>query len=81
MPVLTGALTGTSIGFFLTIIGLVGAVWMGTAAASLLYQLEGHDPVVLTASAVTLAIVALGAGYIPANRASRVEPMQALRYE
>jgi predicted permease len=63
------------------IIGLVGAVWMGKAAASLLYQLEGHDPVVLTVSAVTLAIVALGAGFIPANRASRVEPMQALRYE
>jgi predicted permease len=63
------------------ITGLVGAVWLGRAAASLLYQLEGYDPVVLVTASVVLAIVALGAGFIPANRASRVEPMQALRYE
>ena len=62
-------------------IGLVGAVWLGRLSASLLYQLEGHDPLVLVVASVTLAIVALGAGFIPANRASRVEPMQALRYE
>jgi predicted permease len=62
-------------------IGTVVAVWVGKTAASLLYQLEGHDPVVLAGAAVTLAVVALGAGFIPANRASRVEPMQALRYE
>jgi predicted permease len=62
-------------------IGLVGAVWAGTAAASLLYELEGYDPLVLAVASVTLGIVALGAGFIPANRASRVEPMQALRYE
>jgi predicted permease len=62
-------------------VGLVVAVWVGKTAASLLYQLEGHDPAVLVTAAVTLAVVALAAGYIPANRASRVEPMQALRYE
>jgi ABC-type lipoprotein release transport system permease subunit len=56
-------------------------VWLGTAAASLLYQLHGHDPVVLVSASLILATVALGAGFIPANRASRVEPMQALRYE
>jgi ABC-type antimicrobial peptide transport system permease subunit len=63
------------------VIGLVAAVFAGRAAKSILYQMEGHDPVVLAASAVLLALVALGAGFIPAHRASRVDPMLALRYE
>jgi ABC-type antimicrobial peptide transport system permease subunit len=63
------------------IIGIVAAIALGRGAQSLLYELKGWDPVVITASAVLLAIVALGAGFIPALRASRVDPMQALRYE
>jgi predicted permease len=62
-------------------IGLVAAVWLGHLAESLLYQLKGWDPLVLSAAAATLSVVALGAGFIPARRASLVEPMQALRYE
>jgi ABC-type antimicrobial peptide transport system permease subunit len=46
-----------------------------------LFGLKGHDPVVFVVSAFLLTLVALGAGYIPALRASRVNPMQALRYE
>ena len=59
--------------------GLAGAIGLGRLAESLLFQLKGWDPVVLGASAVMLTIVALGAGFIPAHRASQVEPMRALR--
>jgi putative ABC transport system permease protein len=63
------------------VLGLGAAVGLGRLAESLLFELKGWDPVVLSASAVVLTIVALGAGFIPAHRASQVEPMRALRYE
>ena len=62
-------------------IGLAAAIGLGKLAESLLYQLKGWDPIVLAVSAVALTLVALGAGFIPALRASQVEPMIALRYE
>ena len=61
--------------------GLAAAVGVGIVARSLLYKLNGYDPVVLVGAAVLLAAVTLGAGYIPARRASRLDPMGALRYE
>lgn len=63
------------------VIGIAGAIALGRAAQSLLFELQGHDPVVIVFSVVALAIVAFGAGFIPAMRASRIDPMQALRYE
>jgi predicted permease len=63
------------------VIGIVGAYYLGKAAESLLFELKGHDPVVMSVSVALLTIVAFAAGYIPAYRASRVHPMQALRYE
>jgi predicted permease len=62
-------------------IGIVAAIGVGRAAQSLLYGLEGLDVPVVGIVTVLLAFVAFGAGYIPAMRASRVDPMQALRYE
>jgi predicted permease len=62
-------------------IGLLAAVWAGRTAQAVLYEIEGHDPIVLAVSTILLAIVALGAGFLPAHRASKVDPMLALRYE
>jgi predicted permease len=63
------------------VIGIAGAVGLGKGAQSLLYQLEGYDPFVFATAAVLLALVSLGAGFLPALRASRIDPMTALRYE
>jgi predicted permease len=63
------------------LVGLGGALAVGKAAQSMLFQMTGGDPAVLALSAVALALVALGAGFIPAHRASRVDPMRALKYE
>jgi predicted permease len=62
-------------------IGVAVALGVGHAARSLLFGLSGSDPLVISLSVVLLALVALGAGFVPAYRASRVHPMQALRYE
>jgi predicted permease len=62
-------------------IGIAAAIGLGRAAQSLLYQLNGYDPVVIAAAAVALAMVAFLAGFLPARKASRIDPMQALRYE
>jgi predicted permease len=61
--------------------GLLAAVGVGRLAQSQLYQLAGHDPSVLVGAAGALGLVAFAAGYLPARRASRVDPMRALRYE
>jgi predicted permease len=63
------------------VIGIAGAFALGRAAKSLLYQMEGHDPVVFVVAAALLSLVALGAGLLPALRASRIDPINALRYE
>jgi predicted permease len=60
-------------------VGLVLAVVTGRLADTLLFEMSGSDPIVLIASAAALTIVALAAGVVPSIRASRVDPMQALR--
>jgi predicted permease len=62
-------------------IGVLAALAMGRGAQSLLFEMAGNDPLVIAVAVVLLTGVALGAGYFPALRASKVDPMQALRYE
>jgi ABC-type antimicrobial peptide transport system permease subunit len=61
--------------------GLVFAVLLGRAAESLLFGLSGYDPGILAAAVVVLGAVVLAAGYLPARHASKVDPLEALRYE
>ncbi|HXN51283.1 MAG TPA: ABC transporter permease [Candidatus Acidoferrum sp.] len=61
--------------------GLVLSMAAARGANSLLYGLQANDPLTLFSAAGFLAAVALAASYIPAYRASRVDPMNALRYE
>jgi predicted permease len=63
------------------VLGLASAIGLGRLAQSLLFELQGSDPIVLVAAAVSLSFVAFAAGFIPAHRASQVDPMSALRYE
>jgi putative ABC transport system permease protein len=61
--------------------GLAVALWGGRALTALLYGLSGHDPATLAISAVVLTAVALMASLIPALRAARIDPADALRHE
>ncbi|PYT68545.1 MAG: hypothetical protein DMG39_20800 [Acidobacteria bacterium] len=62
-------------------IGVVAALALTRFMAGLIYQVKTWDPTVFTAVAVLLSAVAWLAAYIPARRASRVDPVIALRYE
>jgi predicted permease len=62
-------------------LGLAGATGVGRAAEALLFGVSGYDPLVLTVAVAVLSTVVLGAGYLPARRAARLAPMEALRYD
>lgn len=62
-------------------IGIAGALALGRSAKSILYGLDGTDPVAIVFASGVLAAVSLLAGYIPARRASQVDPVQAIRTE
>jgi len=62
-------------------VGLAGAFGLGRAAESLLYGMSGRDPVVFGSAVAVLAAVVFAASWVPAWRASRIAPTQALRYE
>jgi predicted permease len=62
-------------------LGVAGALALGHAAQSLLYELDATDPAIYGAAAAVLGLVTIVTGWLPAWRASRLEPMEALRVE
>jgi putative ABC transport system permease protein len=62
-------------------VGIVGALALGRVLASLVFGVRVYDPATFTIAAITLTVVALAASVVPALRASRVDPMVALRHE
>jgi len=62
-------------------LGAALAAWAGQTASSMVYGIKPRDPVTLGGAVLLLAVVALAASYAPAWRASRLDPMDALRDE
>ena len=67
--------------FIGTVIGIAGTLALTRFLRSMLFEIKPTDPATLVGVALLLVIVALLACYIPARRATRVDPMVALRYE
>ena len=61
--------------------GLGAALWLTRQIQSQLFGLSPNDPLTLAVATMLLALVAIGAGYIPARRATSIDPMIALRSE
>jgi putative ABC transport system permease protein len=62
-------------------IGVPSALALARYISSQLYGIQPHDPAIATTTVALLAIVSAAAGLIPAQRASRIDPILALRYE
>lgn len=62
-------------------LGLIAAWALKRYIGSLLYDVGGGDPIAIAAAIAALGCAALAAGYVPARRATRVNPVLALRYE
>ena len=62
-------------------VGIPAALGLGRYVSSQLYGIEPRDPWIAVSTVVLLTVVSAAAGLIPAHRASRIDPILALRYE
>jgi putative ABC transport system permease protein len=63
------------------VIGLVGALWLTRFLTSLLHEISPTDPATFAVIAAGALVMALLASYLPARKATKVDPLVALRYE
>ncbi len=77
-PILRSAISMSVVG---VLIGGVCALALTRLIRSQLYGVEPHDPITMTLSVITILLVAILAAWIPARRAAKVDPMDALRCE
>ena len=70
---------GAQLAFFGVVLGLIAAALATGAMQTLLFEIKGLDPLTFVAVPAGLTLVALVASYLPARRATRVDPVTALR--
>jgi len=63
------------------VVGIPTGLGLGKFVSAQLYGIQGHDPSVALGTMLLLTTISALAGLIPAHRASRVDPILALRYE
>lgn len=63
------------------VLGVLGAAWLTQAIKSLLFRVSPNDPLTFAFVGALLLFVAAAATYVPARRATKVDPIVALRYE
>ena len=76
--VMKGGLAIATVGVAL---GLAGAFALTRLMSSLLFDVAPTDKITFAAVSLTLLLIALAACYVPARRATKIDPLQALRYE